>query len=84
MGPDHAAYRLSKAALNAETIMMSAALGPSIAVNAVCPGWVRTDMGGANASRDVPEGADTPVWLAIDAPQSLTGKLLRDRKSVPW
>lgn len=57
---------------------------PAIAVNAVCPGCVRTDMGGPNAARDVSQGADTSVWLALDAPQSLTGKLLRDRKTVEW
>jgi NAD(P)-dependent dehydrogenase (short-subunit alcohol dehydrogenase family) len=84
MGPDHAAYRLSKGGLNALTIMMSSALSAKIAVNAVCPGWVRTDMGGPGASRDVSQGADTPVWLALEAPHSLTGKLLRDRKTVDW
>ena len=47
-------------------------------------GWVRTEMGGENASRSVEEGADTIVWLAGDAPQDLTGKFLRDRKEIPW
>jgi NAD(P)-dependent dehydrogenase (short-subunit alcohol dehydrogenase family) len=81
---DYAAYRLSKAALNAITAMLAAELRGTVAVNAVCPGWVRTDMGGRNAERDVSEGADTPVWLALDAPQKLTGKFLRDRKVIPW
>jgi NAD(P)-dependent dehydrogenase (short-subunit alcohol dehydrogenase family) len=85
MGPDHGAYRLSKAALNAVTAMLATALsGDHIAVNSACPGWVRTDMGGANAERSVEQGADTPVWLALDAPQSLTGKFVRDRKVIAW
>jgi hypothetical protein len=41
-------------------------------------------MGGRNAERDDSEGADTPVWLALDASQNLTGKFLRDRKVIPW
>ncbi|HEY5706399.1 MAG TPA: SDR family oxidoreductase [Terrimicrobiaceae bacterium] len=77
------AYCLSKTALNAVTALFAAAL-PNIQVNSVCPGWVRTDMGGANATRSVEEGADTIVWLATDAPQELTGKFLRDRKEIPW
>lgn len=81
---DYAAYRLSKTALNGITAMLAAELRGRVAVNAACPGWVRTDMGGRNAERDVSEGADTPVWLALDAPQKLTGKFLRDRKVIPW
>jgi NAD(P)-dependent dehydrogenase (short-subunit alcohol dehydrogenase family) len=77
------AYCISKTALNAVTSQLAAAL-PNFAVNSVCPGWVRTDMGGAGAPRSVEEGADTIVWLATDAPQSLTGKFLRDRKPIPW
>jgi NAD(P)-dependent dehydrogenase (short-subunit alcohol dehydrogenase family) len=84
MEGDYAAYRLSKTALNAITAMLAAELRGRIAVNAACPGWVRTNMGGRNAERDVSEGADTPVWLALDAPQKLTGKFLRDRKAIPW
>jgi len=84
MEGDYAAYRLSKTALNAITAMLAAELRGRIAVNAACPGWVRTNMGGRNAERHVSEGADTPVWLALDAPQKLTGKFLRDRKVIPW
>jgi len=62
---------------------LAAAL-PKFAVNSVCPGWVRTDMGGSNATRSVKEGADTIVWLASEARQNLTGKFLRDRKEIPW
>ena len=77
------AYCISKTALNGITSQLATAL-PKFAVNSVCPGWVRTDMGGPNATRSVEEGADTIVWLATDAPQRLTGKFLRDRKEIPW
>jgi NAD(P)-dependent dehydrogenase (short-subunit alcohol dehydrogenase family) len=77
------AYCISKTALNGVTSQLAAAL-PKFAVNSVCPGWVRTDMGGRNAARSVEEGADTIVWLATEAPQKLTGKFLRDRKEIPW
>ncbi|PYK48410.1 MAG: short-chain dehydrogenase [Verrucomicrobia bacterium] len=77
------AYCISKTALNGVTSQLAAAL-PKFAVNSVCPGWVRTDMGGRNATRSIEEGADTIVWLAIDAPQELTGKFLRDREEIPW
>jgi len=80
----YAAYRISKTALNSVTAILAAELRGAVAVNAVCPGWVKTDMGGAHATRDVAEGADTAVWLALDAPQSLTGKFVRDRKVIPW
>ena len=68
-------YCISKTALNGVTVQLAAAL-PKFAVNSVCPGWVRTDMGGAGANLSVEQGADTIVWLASDAPQNLTGKFL--------
>jgi NAD(P)-dependent dehydrogenase (short-subunit alcohol dehydrogenase family) len=77
------AYCISKTGLNGVTSQLATAL-PKFAVNSVCPGWVRTDMGGKNATRSIEEGADTIVWLATDAPQKLTGKFLRDRKEIPW
>ena len=77
------AYCISKTALNGVTSQLAAAL-PKFAINSVCPGWVRTDMGGANASRSVEQGADTIIWLATDAPQNLSGKFFRDRKEIPW
>jgi NAD(P)-dependent dehydrogenase (short-subunit alcohol dehydrogenase family) len=76
-------YCISKTALNGVTVQLAAAL-PKFAINSVCPGWVRTDMGGKNARRSVEEGADTIVWLASQAPQELTGKFLRDRKEIAW
>src|SRR6266853_452762 len=77
------AYCISKTALNGVTSQLAAAL-PKFAVNSVCPGWVRTDMGGANATRSIEQGADGIVWLAAVAPQNLTGKFLQDRKVIPW
>jgi NAD(P)-dependent dehydrogenase (short-subunit alcohol dehydrogenase family) len=66
-------------------MMLSQALKEfQIAVNSMCPGWVRTDMGGSSAPRSVEEGADTAVWLAAEADHNLTGKFFRDRKEIPW
>jgi len=76
-------YCVSKTALNGVTAQLAAAL-PKCAVNSVCPGWVRTDMGGAGAARSVGEGAATIVWLATEAPHDLTGKFVKDRKVIPW
>src|SRR5216683_4371773 len=77
------AYCISKTALNGVTSQLATAL-PKFAVNSVCPGWVRTEMGGANATRSIAEGATGIVWLAVDAPQNETGKFWRDRKVIPW
>jgi len=77
------AYSMSKTALNALTQHFAAAL-PAFAINAVSPGWVRTDMGGDAAPLSVEQGADTIVWLALDAPQTLTGKFLRERQEIAW
>ena len=76
-------YCISKTALNGVSVQLAAAL-PKFAVNSVCPGWVRTDMGGSNATRSVAEGASGIVWLAAEAPQKETGKFWRDRKVIPW
>ena len=77
------AYCISKTSLNGVTVQLAAAL-PKFAINSVCPGWVRTDMGGSNATRSVAEGASGIVWLAADSPQNQTGKFWRDRKGIPW
>lgn len=79
------AYAISKTALNAVTRQLAAAGKTArIAVNSVCPGWVRTDMGTENAPRSVEEGAATVIWLATEAPLDLTGQFLRDQKPIPW
>ncbi len=85
MGETYPAYSISKTALNAVTRQFAAALRDRrVTVNSVCPGWVKTDMGGPNAQRTVQQGADTVTWLATDAPRDLTGQFLRDRKVIPW
>ncbi|BBO32303.1 SDR family oxidoreductase [Lacipirellula parvula] len=85
LSPGVPSYCLSKLALNGLTIMLAKALEDDrIAVNSMCPGWVRTDMGGPNATRSLEEGADTVVWLADEAPHSLTGKFFRSREEISW
>jgi NAD(P)-dependent dehydrogenase (short-subunit alcohol dehydrogenase family) len=85
MGTWSPAYCISKTALNAVACQLAAALrDKGIAVNSACPGWVRTDMGGPNATHSVEEGADTIVWLATEAPQNLTGKFIAERQEIPW
>ena len=77
------AYSTSKAALNAITIQFANALRP-VLVNAICPGWVRTDMGGRNAPRSVEEGADGIVWAATLPDDGPTGGFFQDRKRMDW
>lgn len=84
LGPDYPAYRVSKTALNAFTVVLAADLkDANIRVNAVTPGWVRTHLGGINAPRSVEEGAAGTVWLAnLEDPP--TGKFFRDQEEFPW
>ena len=85
MGTWSPAYAASKAALNAITCLLAVALkDKGVAVNSVCPGWCRTDMGGSGAPRSAEEGATGIVWLAADAPQSKTGIFWRDKEVIPW
>jgi NAD(P)-dependent dehydrogenase (short-subunit alcohol dehydrogenase family) len=79
----HLPYGVSKAGVNAFTDALATQY-PALVVNAVCPGWVRTDMGGSGAPRGVGEGAETPVWLARFEPGSPGGKLWRDRSVIEW
>ncbi len=84
MGSGSPAYRISKTALNALTVIMSKELAAEgIKVNTIHPGWVRTNMGGPSASKSLEEGADTAVWLATE-PKIPTGKFISDRKIIDW
>jgi NAD(P)-dependent dehydrogenase (short-subunit alcohol dehydrogenase family) len=79
------AYRISKAALNAQTrLIASAVKGYNIKVNAMCPGWVKTRMGGEYAGRSPAEGVDTIIWLASLPASGPTGGFFKDRKKYPW
>ena len=79
------AYSISKTALNALTRQVAgAAQGRNVLINAMDPGWVRTDMGGSSAPRSVQQGADTVVWLATLPDNGPTGGFFHDRKPVGW
>lgn len=79
------AYCVSKTTLNAITRFLALELQQrGIVVNSVCPGWVQTDMGGRSAPRTVDQGAETPVWLATEAPLNITGSFIKDKKVMPW
>lgn len=78
-------YCLSKLALIGATKMLAQSLADtSVVINAMCPGWVRTDMGGPTAPRSPEEGADTAIWLATEAPRGERGKFWRDRTVIPF
>ncbi len=79
------AYSMSKTALNAFTRILGATYqGMGVLVNAVDPGWVRTDMGGPSAPRSAPQGADTIVWLATLPDDSPSGGFFHDRRAIQW
>jgi len=79
------AYRISKTSINAVTCLLADELkDDNILVNSLCPGWVKTDMGGPGATRELSEGADTAAWLAILPDDGPRGKFFRDRKEFPW
>lgn len=77
------AYCISKTALNMLTQQLTAAL-PNVIVNSMCPGWCRTEMGGNDAPRTPDEGAETLTWLALEAPNDLRGKFVKDLTVIPW
>ena len=79
-----AAYSVSKAALNALTLSFSQAVSNNIKINAMCPGWVRTRMGGATATRSPEEGAETAIWLATLSENGPNGGFFRDKKPIAW
>lgn len=78
-----ASYRLSKWALNGFTLLLSAELAGSVAVNAFDPGWVKTDLGGPNAPGSPVESAQGALAIAT-LPFSETGKFWKDGKEIPF
>ncbi|MEM9603479.1 MAG: SDR family NAD(P)-dependent oxidoreductase [Pseudomonadota bacterium] len=78
------AYGVAKAALNALTVAAARGLPADVKVNAMCPGWVRTRMGGAGAARSPEDGADTAVWLATLDAAGPSGGFFRDRRPIDW
>ena len=85
MGGRNPGYRISKTALNAVTRIFAAELDSNkFKINSVCPGWVRTDMGGDEAELSVEEGVDTAIWLATSPDARDTGGYYRKRKPIDW
>lgn len=79
------AYRLSKTVLNGITALLAKELrADNILVNAVCPGWVRTDLGGPRAPVSPEQAAETPVWLATLPDNGPTGGFFREQQPIPW
>ena len=78
-------YGITKTALNGLTQKLAVTGAASgVLCFSMCPGWVRTDMGGPHAERSVDQGADTATWLALEAPPESSGGFYRDRKPIAW
>ena len=85
MDDGHPGYGISKTALNAVTRKLASAFrSAGVAVNSVCPGWCRTDMGGMGAHRSAGQGAETIVWLLTEADAGLSGGFYRDCEPIAW
>ena len=85
MGGGTPGYSISKTGLNVLTIKLANNISNyNILVNAVCPGWVRTEMGGSGAPRSPEEGAETIVWAAELQDRGLNGKFFRDKREISW
>lgn len=85
MGPGTTAYRASKAAMNVISLLSYFALKPQgIRVMSVCPGWVRTDMGGASATRDLAEGIRGILWAVETGTDGPSGRFFRDGREIDW
>jgi NAD(P)-dependent dehydrogenase (short-subunit alcohol dehydrogenase family) len=73
-------YSMTKTMVNVITRQTVRAMrSKKIIVNACCPGWTRTSMGGEKGAKSVEQGADTPVWLATEAPPEINGRFVSDR-----
>ncbi|MCA9520577.1 MAG: SDR family NAD(P)-dependent oxidoreductase [Myxococcales bacterium] len=84
-GWPRSAYRVSKAGLNAFTRILAVELAEAgVIVNAVCPGWVRTDMGGSAAPRSLETGGESIVWAATLAVDGPSGGFYRDGRRIAW
>ena len=79
-----AAYATTKAALNAMTVKFAQAVPQAVKINAMCPGWVKTRMGGEGASRTPEKGAETAIWLAELPANGPSGGFFRDKKRIAW
>ncbi len=84
MGSGAVPYRVSKTTMNALTLLAAHEAPESVKVNAVCPGWVRTEMGGQSATRDVSSGASGIVWAATLPDEGPSGGFFRDGQPIEW
>jgi NAD(P)-dependent dehydrogenase (short-subunit alcohol dehydrogenase family) len=85
MDRGYISYRMSKTALNVITKLAAAEFaGTDILINSVCPGWVKTDMGGPGAERLIPEGISGILWAATIPKGGPSGGFFRDGKQIKW
>lgn len=85
MDGNYAAYRLSKTALNVVTKVFAAECGGAdLLVNSICPGWVRTDMGGPQAARSIEQGIRGILWAATLPQGAVNGGFFRDGEALEW
>jgi NAD(P)-dependent dehydrogenase (short-subunit alcohol dehydrogenase family) len=82
--PGNGSYKISKLALNGLTQVLASEVSGNIKINAVCPGWVRTDMGGPNAPRSVEEAAQSILWLTEIKEDGPNGGFFRDGEEISW
>jgi NAD(P)-dependent dehydrogenase (short-subunit alcohol dehydrogenase family) len=78
------AYKLSKLALNGLTQLIAAEIKGDIKINAVCPGWVSTDMGGPSAPKSPKQAAENILWLATIGLEGPNGGFFRDGIRIDW